>query len=54
MVFHTSTREVRVAGTRIPEGAVVAPRLERKEPTRALLDSFLVRGPSRLELRPAA
>jgi cytochrome P450 len=29
-------------------------RLERRTPKRELLDSFLVRGPSRLELRPAA
>ncbi len=113
MVFRTATRDVEIAGTRIPEGAVVAPilgsanrderrfespdrfdvsrgaqgllafgfgqhfclgaalarleakaalealvpelpRLERREPKRELLDSFLVRGPSRLELRPAA
>jgi cytochrome P450 len=29
-------------------------RVERASPDRAMLDSFLVRGPSRLELRPAA
>ena len=112
MVFRTATRDVEIGGTRIPEGAVVAPllgsanrderrfdspdafdvtrdaqghlafgfghhfclgaslarlegraaldalvpelpRLERRAP-RALLDSFLVRGPRRLELRRAA
>jgi cytochrome P450 len=113
LLFRTATRDVEIAGTRIPEGAFVAPilgsanrdgarfpdsdrfdvgrqprghlafgfgqhfclgaslarleatatlealvpelpRLERRTHDRELLDSFLVRGPSRLELARAA
>ena len=113
MVFRKATRDVEVAGVRIPEGSVVAPllgsanrderrfaapdafdvtrdtrghlgfgfghhfclgaslarleakaalealvpelpRMQRRTAERELVDSFLVRGPARLELRPAA
>ena len=61
MVFRTAAQDVEVQGTRIPEARVALealapelPRLERRTREREMLDSFLVRGSSRLELRRVA